>query len=93
MNDVALYGREVKVRSRYWCGLFHDTMHEVCACEPDGTCTIIGVFDTIDEALKYIVNAGHRVRNGTELLLAAIAEYQRLREIDEMIKEFNNCVM
>ncbi len=88
MNDVTVYGREVVVRSRRWFGPFNCVMYEVSACEPDGSRTLIAVFNTSDEAWKYIANAGHRVRNGTGLLLAAIDENKLRREMDELRKQF-----
>ena len=90
MNDVTVYGREVVVRCRHWFGPFNCGMYEVSACEPDGSRTLIAVFNTIDEAWKYIANAGHRVRNGNVLLLAAVDENKVCREMDEMYKQFEN---
>ena len=90
MYDVAIRGHEVVVRSRRWFGSINCVMYEVCACAPDGTCAPIAVFPSVNEAWKYIANAGHRVRNPAGLLLSAIAEYAQFREMEEVYKEFTS---
>ena len=90
MYDVTLHGQEVVVRSRRWFGPFNCMMYEVCACASDGTCVPLAVFPSVNEAWKYIANAGHRVRNSTWLLLEAIAEYAKFREMEEVYKEFTS---
>lgn len=90
MYDVTLHGQEVVVRSRRWFGPFNCVMYEVCACTVDGTCVPIAVFPSVNEAWKYIANAGHRVRNSAELLLAAVAEHAQFREMEEMYKDFTS---
>ena len=88
MYDVTIRGQEVVVRSRRWFGPFNCVMYEVCVCASDGTCVPIAVFPSVNEAWKFIANAGHRARNPAGLLLAAIAEYAQYREMEEVREEF-----
>ena len=88
MYNITIYGRDVAVRSRFWFGPFHCVMQEVCACEPDGSRIPLAVFYAVDDAWKYIANAGHRVRNGRWLLMSAIEENKLSREMDDLRREF-----
>lgn len=90
MYGLTIHGYEVVVRSRRWFGPFNFVMHEVYACEPDGSRIYLAVFNTVAEAWKYIANAGHRVQNPAELLLAAIVEHTQFRDMDELYKNLTS---
>ena len=83
MYAVTLYGREVVVSSRFWFGPFHILMYEVCDASAGKPYTPIAVFGCVDDVWKYIVAAGHRVRNWKSWLLTTIDVYRQCREMDE----------
>ena len=85
-NEITVCGRKVIVRSRIWCGPFHSQMYEVCDCSMGEPYVPLGVFDTVREAWRYIVAEGHRVCNGTELLVEAVEESRRFRMFDDLLK-------
>ena len=88
MNEITVYGRNVVVRRRYWHGVFHGMMYEVCDCSMGEPYVPLAVFSTADEVWRYISAEGHRVRNGTELLVAAVEEFRQSRMLDDLIKRY-----
>ena len=87
MHEITVYGRDVVVRRRYWFGTFHRQTYEVCDCSMGEPYVPLAVFYTADEVWKYISAEGHRVRNGTGLLIEAVEEFRQFRMFDDLLKE------
>ena len=88
MNEITVYGRDVIVSRRYWHGVFHSLMYEVCDCSMGEPYVPLAVFSTADEVWRFISAGGHRVRNGTGLLIDAVEESRQSRMFDDLLKEY-----
>ena len=81
-HELAVRGRDVKVVPKYVCGPWHSKMYGVYTS--DGN--LLGLFFSYCLALNYILSAGHRARNMTDVLLGAAEEKSRIREAQEMLR-------
>ena len=81
-QELAVRGRDVKVVPKYVCGPWHSKMYG--AYTSDGN--LLGLFFSYFLALNYILSAGHRVRNMTDVLLGAATEMRMIRELQEMLR-------
>lgn len=81
-HELAVRGFDVKVVPKYVCGPWHSKMYAVYTS--DGN--LLGLFLSYCLALNYILSAGHRARNMTDVLLGAAAELRMIRECQEMFR-------
>ena len=84
-QELAVRGRDVKVVPKYVCGPWHSKMYGVYTSSGE----LLGLFLSYCLVLNYILSAGHRVRNMTDVLLGAAAEMRMIREFREMLRRKN----
>ena len=81
--NLDIRGCDVKVMSRLWFGPWHNIMHGVYTM--DGG--LLGLFDTYAKVLDFVLGARHRVLNMSDVLLRAVEENQRDRELMAFLRQ------
>ena len=81
--NLDIRGCDVKVMSRLWFGPWHSIMH--CFYTMDGG--LLGLFDTYAKVLDFVLGARHRVLNMSDVLLRAVEENQRDRELMAFLRQ------
>ena len=84
-HELAVRGSDVKVLPKYVCGPWHSKMYGVYTSGGE----LLGLFLSYCLALNYILSAGHRARNMTDVLLGTAAELRMIRELQEMLRRKN----
>ena len=81
--DIDIRGCDVKVVSKLWFGPWHSIMHGVYAMDGE----LLGLFGTYAQVLDFVLASRHRVLNMSDVLLRAVEENQRDRELMAFLRQ------